>query len=156
MKKLVLLVAALSVASCQSDTKNLEHKVDELNKKIDQLIANGGAGRPGANAPQRQQRPEPDRAKTYAVPVDGDPFDGPPDAKVTLVKAYDYACPYCEKVRDTMDELRKKYGNDLRIVYKQFVVHPQVATAGALAFCAASKQGKAIEFDKLLWDKGFK
>ena len=32
MKKLVLLVAALSVASCQSDTKNLEHKVDELNK----------------------------------------------------------------------------------------------------------------------------
>ena len=38
-----------------------------------------------------------------------------------------------------MDELRKKYGNDLRIVYKQFVVHPQVATAGALAFCAAAQ-----------------
>jgi protein-disulfide isomerase len=55
-----------------------------------------------------------------------------------------------------MDELRKKYGNDLRVVYKQFVVHPQVATAGALAFCAAGRQGKAIEMDKLLWDKGFK
>ena len=154
MKKLVLMVAALSLAACQSDTRNLEKKIDDLNKKVDQLIA-GGGGR-GAAMPQRPQRPEPDRAKTYAVPIDGDPFDGPADAKVTLVKAYDYACPYCEKVRDTMDELRKKYGNDLRVVYKQFVVHPQVATAGALAFCAAAKQGKAHEMDVALWDKGFK
>src|SRR5256885_11183287 len=151
MKKLMVLVA---LVACQSDTKNLEHKVDELNKKLDTLIAQGG--RPGAAQPQRPSRPEPDRAKTYAVPVDGDPFDGPADAKVTVVKAYDYACPYCEKVRDTMDELRKKYGNDLRVVYKQFVVHPQVATAGALAFCAASRQGKAVDMDRLLWDKGFK
>jgi protein-disulfide isomerase len=153
MKKLVLLVASLSLTACQSDTKNLEHKIDELNKKVDSLIAGGGAR--GAQ-PQRPSRPEPDRAKTYAVPIDGDPFDGPADAKVTLVKAYDYACPYCEKVRDTMDDLRKKYGNDLRVVYKQFVVHPQVATAGALAFCAAAKQGKATQMDALLWDKGFK
>src|SRR5262249_48533418 len=145
----------LSVTACQSDTKNLEHKIDEINKKVDQLIAGGGA-RPGANMPSRPARPEPDRSKTYAVPIDGDPFDGPPDAKVTLVKAYDYACPYCEKVRDTMEELRKKYGNELRVVFKQFVVHPQVATAGALAFCAAAKQGKAIQMDQLLWDKGFK
>jgi protein-disulfide isomerase len=54
-----------------------------------------------------------------------------------------------------MDELRKKYGDDIRIVYKQFVVHPQVATAGALAVCAANKQGKFIEMDRLLWDKGY-
>jgi protein-disulfide isomerase len=154
MKSLVLLLAALSVTACQPDTKNLERKIDDLSKKVDQLAASGG--RPGAAPQQRPQRAEPDRAKTYAVPVDGDPFDGPADAKVTLVKAYDYACPYCEKVRDTMEELRKKYGNDLRIVFKQFVVHPQVATAGALAFCAAAKQGKALQMDALLWDKGFK
>jgi protein-disulfide isomerase len=153
MKKLVLLVASLAVAACQSDTQNLEKKIDELNKKVDQLIA-GGGGRGAAQ--QRPQRPEPDRAKTYAVPIDNDPFDGPADAKVTLVKAYDYACPYCERVRGTMEDLRKKYGNELRIVYKQFVVHPQVATAGALAFCAAAKQGKAVEMDNMLWDKGFK
>jgi protein-disulfide isomerase len=154
MKKLVLALASLSFAACQSDTKNLEHKIDELNKKVDSLIAGGGAR--GAAQPQRPSRPEPDRAKTYAVPIEGDAFDGPADAKVTLVKAYDYACPYCEKVRDTMDDLRKKYGNDLRVVYKQFVVHPQVATAGALAFCAAAKQGKGPQMDALLWDKGFK
>jgi len=152
MTKLVLLVASLSIVACQSDTKNLEKKIDELNKKVDSLLAGGGRGA----APQRPSRPEPDRAKTYAVPVDGDPFDGPADAKVTLVKAYDYACPYCEKVRDTMEDLKKKYGPDLRVVYKQFVVHPQVATAGALAFCAAARQGKGPQMDTILWEKGFK
>ena len=154
MKKLVLMTAVLALAACQSDNKNLEKKIDELNKKVDSLLA-GGGGR-GAAQPQRPSRPEPDKAKTYAVPIDGDAFDGPADAKVTLVKAYDYACPYCEKVRETMDQLRQKYGNDLRVVYKQFVVHPQVATAGALAFCAAAKQGKGPQMDALLWDKGFK
>ena len=39
---------------------------------------------------------------------------------------------------------------------KHLVVHPQVATTGALAFCAADKQGKAAQMDELLWDKEFK
>jgi protein-disulfide isomerase len=166
MNKLAIVVAIAALAACQQDTKNLEKKIDDLSRKIDAIAqgggAIGGARGPGGAAPTgavaqpRPQRQEPDRAKTYAVPVDGDPVDGPADAKVTLVKAYDYACPYCEKVRDTMDDLRKKYGNDLRVVFKQFVVHPQVATAGALAVCAANKQGKFMELDRLLWDKGFK
>jgi len=150
MKKLVLLglVAATTVA-CQQDNRNLERKLDQIIQKLDKMPAGGGA-------PQRPQRPEPDRAKTYGVAVDGDPFDGPADALVTLVKAYDYACPYCEKVRPTMEELHQKYGNDLRVVYKQLVVHPRNAMAGALAFCAAGKQGKHKDMDRLIWDKGFK
>jgi len=157
MKRVVLAaiagVSVLALGACQSDTRALEKKIDDLNQKVDKLLQSGGAG---ANRPQPPRRPQPDAAKTYSVPVDGDPFDGPADAKVTLVKAYDYACPYCEKVGPTMEELRKKYGNDLRIVYKQFVVHPQVAMAGALASCAANKQGKFAELDHLLWEKGFK
>jgi protein-disulfide isomerase len=153
MNKLVLL-AVVVVAACQPDNRNLERKLDELTKKVDQLAARGGPG--GAAPQQRAPRPEPDFSKVYAMSIDGDPVDGPADAKVTVVKAYDYACPYCEKVRDTMDELRKKYGNDIRIVFKQLVVHPQVATAGALAVCAANKQGKFQQMDQLLWDKGFK
>src|SRR5262245_33875669 len=55
-----------------------------------------------------------------------------------------------------MEDLHKKYGNDLRIVSKQLVVHPRNAMAGALAFCAAAKQGKEKEMNALLWDKGYK
>jgi protein-disulfide isomerase len=152
---LVAAVAAVIVAGCQADNRNIERKLDEMAKDIKDLKAQVGRGGAGAAAP-RPQRVEPDRQKTYSMPIEGDAFDGPADAKVTLVKAYDYACPYCEKVRDTMDELRKKYGNDLRIVFKQFVVHPQIATAPALAVCAANKQGKFLQMDQLLWDKGFK
>ena len=158
MKKLALLTILLA-AACQPDTKNLERKVDQIaqdQRKIMDMLAKGG--RPGAAAgaaQARAPRPEPDRTKAYSVPIDNDPFDGPADAKVTVVKAYDYACPYCEKVRGTMEDLRKKYGNDLRVVSKQLVVHPKNAMAGALAFCAAAKQNKAKDMDRLIWDKGF-
>ncbi len=157
MKNLCALTMILAAAACQPDTKNLESKIEQLNTKVDELNKNLASGKFGGGAgAQRPQRPEPDRAKTYAVPVDNDFFDGPANAKVTLVKAYDYACPYCERVRPTMEELRKKYGNDLRVVSKQLVVHPKNAMAGALAFCAAAEQGKAKEMDALVWDKGFK
>lgn len=87
MKSLVLLLAALTAVACQNDTKNLNDKIDRLEKLI---IANCGQGGGGRGA-QRPQRPEPDRAKTYAVPIEGDPFEGPANAKVTLVEAFDYA-----------------------------------------------------------------
>lgn len=42
------------------------------------------------------------------------------------------------------------------MVYKQLVVHPRNAMAGALAFCAAAKQGKNVQMNDAIWDKGFK
>jgi protein-disulfide isomerase len=160
MKKIaiasILALAALTLgAGCQQDSRNLEKKIDDLTVKVNQLsdkLDKVGAGRP--TQPQRPPRPQPDPNKAYAVPVEGDPFEGPADAKVTVIKAYDYMCPFCDRVRETMDELRKKYGNDVRIVYKQFVVHPQAQIAH-LAACAANKQGKFIAMDKLLWDQAF-
>jgi len=56
----------------------------------------------------------------------------------------------------TLKDLSKKYGDDLRIVKKHLVVHPQTAMSGALAYCAAGKQGKAPQMDDLVWEKSFK
>lgn len=145
---------ALALGGCQQDLSALEKKIDKLDEKVTQLANRPMGG--GAGAQQRPSRPEPDRAKTYAVPVAGEPFVGPADAKITIVKGYEYACPFCEKVRPTMEELRKKYGNDIRIVSKQYVVHPQTATAPALAVCAADRQGKFPEMDEQVWEKVFK
>jgi protein-disulfide isomerase len=92
MKAFVLLLAAvLPLAACQSDQKQINDRMERIEKKLDALIASGGgrgAAQPGA---QRPQRPEPDRAKTYAVSIENDPFEGPADAKVTLIEAFDYA-----------------------------------------------------------------
>ena len=56
----------------------------------------------------------------------------------------------------TLNDLSKKYGNDLRIVKKHLVVHPTTAMAPALGLCAAGRAGKGVEMDNLIWDKMFK
>jgi len=92
MNKLALATLLAAVAACQPDTKNLERKVDQIaqdQRKIMDMLAKGGGGA-GAAQP-RAPRPEPDRSKTYAVSIENDVFDGPADAKVTVVKAIDYA-----------------------------------------------------------------
>jgi len=50
----------------------------------------------------------------------------------------------------------KDYEGKIKVVYKHYVVHPQVATTPALAACAAHKQGKFNEMEHEIWEKGFK
>jgi protein-disulfide isomerase len=106
---------------------------------------------------QRAQReattPAPDAM--FAIDVTGDPFDGPADAPVTLVKAYDFACPYCQIASEPLRQLVKDYNGKLRVVYKNFVVHPQVATPAHLAGCAAQEQQKYMPFKEAFWEKGY-
>lgn len=98
---------------------------------------------------------EPDPAVTYSMPVEGYPADGPAAARVTLVEGFEFACPYCYKVRPTVAELKKKYGDKLRVVYKQLIIHQQVAVVPGLAACAAHRQGKYKEMADLIWEEGF-
>jgi hypothetical protein len=91
MKTFVPFVALLPLAACQADTKNINDRMERIEKKLDLIIAQGGRGGGAAAAQPRPSRPEPDRSKTYAVPIDGDAFVGPADAKVTLIEAFDYA-----------------------------------------------------------------
>ena len=87
MKTLVLLTASTAaLAACQPDTRNIDKKLDAIQAKLNDMDKRIG----GAGAGQRAQRPAPDRSKVYAVPIEGDPFVGPADAKITIVEAYDY------------------------------------------------------------------
>jgi len=49
----------------------------------------------------------------------------------------------------------KEYPKDLKVVYRNFIIHPQVATAPAQAGCAAFKQGKFHQMYELLFEKGY-
>lgn len=154
---LMLAVVAGGLLGCQVDQSGLEAKLDKIDErlgKIETMVQQGGGAGAGRQAPQRP--PGPDPSKVYAVPVTGAPAVGPENAKVTLVKAYEYACMFCERSRATMEEIKKTYGNDVRIVYKHYIVHPTSATIPAQAACAANKQGKFAEMDNLIWEKGFK
>ena len=94
---------------------------------------------------------EADPAVTYSVPIAGAPVKGPAAAHVTLVVASEYDCPFCKRLLPTLEQLQKDYPRELRIVHKNFIVHPQTATAPAHAGCAAHQQGKFWEFDAEMW-----
>jgi protein-disulfide isomerase len=98
---------------------------------------------------------EPDPEHTYSMPVAGFPSEGPANAKVTIVEGFEFACPFCYKVRPTITALKARYKDDIRVVYKQLIVHEQVAVAPALASCAAHKQGKYKQMEALIWEEGF-
>ena len=107
---------------------------------------------------QAQEREEPAPDAMFAVNIAEDvkagQVDGPADAAVTIVKAFDFACPYCQRVAGTMEELVKDYNGKVRVVYANMVVHPPAKPAH-LASCAAAKQGKYKEFKNAFWEKGF-
>lgn len=125
---------------------DLEDQLEDLARQVNQ--------RPGVPTAQKP-RTGADPALTYGIPVAGHPVRGKNTALVTIVRAGEYACPYCEKVRPTLDQVAATYGPKVRIVYRTFVVHPQVASYPAQAACAAHRQGKFWDLDKLLWDEAY-
>lgn len=131
-----------------TDMGPLLDAIEELTMRVVKLESKG------PSAPARRAR-EPDKSSVYSVAIAGSPTVGSPKAKVTIVMAMDFACPYCRKAWTTVDDLRAKYGNDLRVVYKAMIVHPTIATHSALAACAANHQGKFRALAELLWVKSF-
>ena len=136
------------LADLEQGQQRLEAIAERL-AALERRVEKGLARRPI----RRPRFPRPDPASVYAVPIDGAPYKGPEHAKVTMVKAFEFACPYCRRVRSTIDELRKIYGRDLKVVYKHYIVHPQTATLPAQATCAANLQGQFAELEKRLWER---
>ncbi len=87
--------------------------------------------------------------ETYRVPVDGSPIDGPKDALVTLVVFSDFECPYCERAENTVRALRKRYGSDLRVVFKHAPLpfHRNARPAARLSILAQAKKGDSAFYD---------
>lgn len=147
----------------QPHTGSIEERVAALEARLDRsaeaLNFLDMAYQQQKQAEEQKQRDEPAPDAIFAVDVTNNiklgTFEGPVDAPVTIVDAFDFACPYCRKVNDTLGELVKEYNGKVRVVYKDMVVHPQVATEAHLATCAAAKQGKYKVFKEAFWDKGF-
>lgn len=79
------------------------------------------------------------------------PSFGPANAKVTVVEFSDFECPYCSRAANVTHQVREKYGDRVRVVFRQFPLSfHQNAQPSAEAALAAHAQGKFWEFhDKL-------
>jgi protein-disulfide isomerase len=80
------------------------------------------------------------------VPVSSeDPQRGPRDALVTVVLFSDFQCPFCARVRPTIEKLQQIYGTQLRVVWKDLPLefHKdafETATAAQIAFLARGNE----------------
>jgi protein-disulfide isomerase len=87
------------------------------------------------------------------VDADRDHILGRVDAPLTLVEYGDFQCPFCGKATGVVRELRDRFGDDLRYVFRHLPltdVHPH-AEASARAAEAAGAQRRFWEMHDLLF-----
>jgi Na+/H+ antiporter NhaA len=90
------------------------------------------------------------------IDPDVDHIRGPVDAPVTLVEYGDFECPYCGRAEPVVRELVRRFGNDLRFVFRHLPlvdVHEHAATAAEAAEAAAA-QGRFWEMHDILIPEG--
>jgi protein-disulfide isomerase len=91
------------------------------------------------------------------VPIGKSPVLGPADALVTIVEFGDYECGFCARGHHTVEQLRARYGDKLRVVHKQnplpFHSHAFMA---ARASSAAGAQHKFWQYHQALYATGAK
>lgn len=59
-----------------------------------------------------------DPSLIFKVAVGSSPIRGAADAPVTIIIFADYQCPFCQRVQPTLAQVRKIYGDKVRVVWK--------------------------------------
>jgi protein-disulfide isomerase len=88
------------------------------------------------------------------VGTEGSPSLGPKEAPVTIVVFSDYQSAFCSQLSKTLREVVTKYGDEVRLVYRQFPlsqVHPYAEKAAEASLCAAD-QNHFWEMHDLLFE----
>ena len=71
------------------------------------------------------------------------PSKGPKDALVTIVEFADFQCPYCARMSETLEAVLRRYGSQVRLIYKHYPlsIHKDAPRAAEAAVCAEEQDG---------------
>jgi len=99
------------------------------------------ASEPAREPPTAARQPDPNAV--YHVPAEGFPQRGPNTALVTIVEFQDFECPFCTRVQPTLDTIVQRYGNDVRVVFRNnpLPFHQHAAHAAIAAHEAFVQRG---------------
>lgn len=135
--KLWLMTMTLVLSGCSSD-QDFKEKVLKVIKENPEVVVNTIKERPAdfilafqnalqssreelakQNLLEREKKVEaaihnPLKAKIR----EDEAIRGPREAELTLVEYSDFECPYCTRGFETVNRLKKRYGDKLRVIYK--------------------------------------
>ena len=89
------------------------------------------------------------------VKAQGPSRGGSADAPITIVEFSDYECPFCGRAVDTLKKVESKYGDKVRIVFRDYPLpsHRTAKRAAEAAYCAGAQE-KFWEMHDALFSKG--
>jgi protein-disulfide isomerase len=130
----VLVILFVSMTNKQ-ELARLSARVKQLETMASATTAHGGAWN-----------------KIYDVKTSTAPVRGAATAPVTIIEFAEFQCPFCTRVRPTLEQIENTYKDRVRFVWKHLPlvsIHSHAMDA-AIAAEAARKQGRFWEYhDKL-------
>lgn len=81
------------------------------------------------------------------VSLDGEPIRGGSNASITIVEFSDFECPFCKRAQKTTSQLRDRYGDKIKWVFKDFPLnfHAHAMSAHLASQCVYRQD------EKLFW-----
>ncbi|OUR96577.1 hypothetical protein A9Q84_09520 [Halobacteriovorax marinus] len=112
--------------------------IEQKKKAIDTWLASKTKSTPVEVYFSKPERP------VFSVVAGDAPFTGGADAKVEVIEFSDFQCPFCSKGANIMNDLKKKYGNKIKIVFKNFPLpfHNHAKKAAEAALCVHEQDQK--------------
>ena len=91
---------------------------------------------------------------TNPAPLEASPALGPASAPVTIIEYADFGCSTCWYwyQQGVLDQLRSKYGDKIRFVWRDFPVITLLSPKAAEAGQCANQQGKFWEFHDAVYE----
>jgi protein-disulfide isomerase len=95
-----------------------------------------------APAAAQKQAPDADRVYEIAVP-DNAPFKGGRNARVVIQLFSDFQCPFCTRIRPTLEQIEETYGNRVKIVWRNYPLpfHQQAMPAAEASLEVFAQRG---------------
>ncbi len=139
---------------------NFKKTIDQELEKAQAKIAAGSAksriyvemtkeNKKNAPPAKEEEGDKEDTKTVFKIPVGNSPVLGSPNALVTIVEFSDFQCPFCSRVEPTLKGIREKYGDKVRLVWKNepLPFHPRAEPAAEVAMEVRSEKG-----DKGFWE----
>ena len=129
----------------------IQERVKANNAQLAGFLYEGKAPPPVA---EKAPKPRPVDRTVYKVTVtDKDAIMGNKTAPVTLVMFSEFQCPFCKRVKPTLDKIFADYGDKVRLIFKHnpLPFHKDAFPASEAALCS-NDQGKFWEMHDKLFD----